>query len=129
MLLNTRDPDSWFESTQKTIFSQPWIDWLPTTAAGPYMTATIDDYFDRRMHDREHLVRRYHEHIALVKATIPVDRLLCFEVKQGWEPLCDFLGVAEPAEDFPRVNDTEATQEIIRTLMNDGFARTFGWDD
>ena len=30
---------------------------------------------------------------------------LNFEVKQGWEPLCVFLGIPVPDEDFPRTND------------------------
>ena len=122
-----RDPDRWFDSTQETIFSKPWIDWLPTSPAGAYMRATIDDYFDGRMHDRDYLVRRYHEHVAAVKAAIPADRLLCFEVTQGWEPLCEFLEVDVPSEPFPRINDAAATKEIINTLMVDGFAKTFGW--
>lgn len=128
VLLNMRDPQRWFDSTQETIFSPKWINWLPTSTAGAYMRATINDYFDGRMHDREHCVRRYHEHVAAVKAAIPKDRLLCFEVAQGWEPLCKFLGVDVPTEDFPRINDAQATQEIINTLMNDGFAKTFAWD-
>ena len=41
----------------------------------------------------------------MVKATIPADRLLVYQVKEGWGPLCAFLGVAEPAEPFPRTNN------------------------
>ena len=36
---------------------------------------------------------------------IPADRLLIFEVKQGWGPLCELLGLPEPDESFPRTND------------------------
>ena len=45
---------------------------------------------------------------AEVKATVPSDRLLEFNVKEGWAPLCKFLGIDEvPEEPFPRLNDTE----------------------
>ena len=33
-------------------------------------------------------------------------RLLVFDVTEGWEPLCKFLGVQVPDGSFPRVNDT-----------------------
>ena len=38
---------------------------------------------------------------------IPASQLLVFEVKQGWGPLCDFLGVPVPDEGFPRTNHRE----------------------
>ena len=41
-----------------------------------------------------------------VKKVVPEDRLLIFQVKDGWEPLCKFLDVPVPSEPFPRVNDT-----------------------
>jgi hypothetical protein len=33
-----------------------------------------------------------------VKATVPKDRLLVFEAKQGWKPLCEFLNLPEPGK-------------------------------
>lgn len=42
-------------------------------------------------------------HTAQVQRTIPSDRLLIFNVKQGWDPLCKFLGVPIPDEPFPQV--------------------------
>lgn len=41
------------------------------------------------------------------------DRLLVYEVKQGWEPLCDFLGVDVPEKPFPRLNDSEAFKDLM----------------
>ena len=37
-----------------------------------------------------------------VKATVPAERLLIFEAKQGWGPLCEFLGVPVPNTPYPR---------------------------
>src|SRR5262249_6818727 len=46
------------------------------------------------------------EHNAAVQNTVATERLLIFDVKRGWEPLCAFLGVPEPGgEPFPHVND------------------------
>lgn len=30
-----------------------------------------------------------------------------FHPNEGWEPLCDFLGVPVPAEPFPRINSRD----------------------
>jgi hypothetical protein len=39
---------------------------------------------------------------------------LVYEVKEGWGPLCDFLGVEEPAKPFPHLNDTRTFRKMIR---------------
>jgi hypothetical protein len=39
-----------------------------------------------------------------VKASIDADRLLVFDVSEGWEPLCAFLDKPVPATAFPRIN-------------------------
>mmetsp|Transcript_94589 Transcript_94589/g.276443 ORF Transcript_94589/g.276443 Transcript_94589/m.276443 type:complete len:267 (-) Transcript_94589:93-893(-) len=41
---------------------------------------------------------------AEVKRAIPPERLLVFNVKEGWGPLCEFLGLPVPEAPFPRVN-------------------------
>lgn len=48
-------------------------------------------------------MRRYNEE---VQRTVPADRLLVWTASEGWEPLCDFLGIAVPEQPFPRVNDS-----------------------
>jgi hypothetical protein len=46
-------------------------------------------------------------HTQAVRETIGPNRLLVFDVKEGWEPLCAFLGVPVPdGEAFPHLNDT-----------------------
>ena len=51
-----------------------------------------------------------------VKREIPSDRLLVFQVKEGWDPLCKFLGVPVPEEPFPNVNDTEEMRKRIWSM-------------
>ena len=43
--------------------------------------------------------------VACTQASVPADRLLIFDVKQGWAPLCEFLGRPVPAVPFPRGNE------------------------
>jgi len=64
----------------------------------------VFDLFDGRIHDREHAKAVYLAHNAKVRDTIPPDRLLVYEVAEGWGPLCDFLGLPVPADAMPKVN-------------------------
>ena len=48
-----------------------------------------------------------------VKADVPSDRLLVWEPREGWGPLCEFLEVRVPDEPLPNVNDTAAFKEGI----------------
>jgi hypothetical protein len=127
VVLTVRDPERWFESTQETIFAPHWIEYLRTVEMGKFIQLTINDYLQDRMHDKEHLMQRFQEHIEEVKRTIPSSRLLVFEVKEGWEPLCEFLDLPVPDFEFPFVNDTEATQEIISRIIAEGFNAVFGY--
>jgi hypothetical protein len=58
--------------------------------------------------DGDQLIAAMHRWNDEVKATVPAERLLVWQPRDGWEPLCDFLGVAVPAEPLPHVNDTAA---------------------
>nr|WP_157431234.1 sulfotransferase family protein [Actinomadura hibisca] len=55
--------------------------------------------------DRASALAYFERHNAAVVAEIPADRLLVYQVSEGWPPLCAFLGVPVPDEPFPRAND------------------------
>jgi hypothetical protein len=61
--------------------------------------------FDDRPLDPAHAIAVFREHIDLVRKTIAPDRLLVFDVADGWEPLCAFLGREVPSHPFPRTNN------------------------
>lgn len=68
----------------------------------------------------EWLEAQYEAHNDLVKSKVPAERLLVFNVKEGWEPLCTFLGKEVPAEPFPHVNDSDTLKKLrlaIRTII------------
>ena len=65
----------------------------------------------KRMPSRASLERAYSEWVEAVKANVPADRLLVHNAKDGWGPLCEFLGVPEtdrpsPTEPYPRSNSS-----------------------
>ena len=49
-----------------------------------------------------------------MRTAIPPERLLVFDVKNGWEPLCRFLAKPVPAMPFPRTNDREGFWDLAR---------------
>ena len=53
------------------------------------------------------VIEMFNKHNQSVVDEVPADRLLVFEAKQGWGPLCHFLEVPIPEEDFPYVNTTQ----------------------
>lgn len=124
VVLTVRDPERWLASVNATIFrrhlrgetfpdrAMSWVSSLLGTdfAAFARMTdLTVERrVFGGRMDSAEHLLETFRAHVEEVTAEIPPHRLLRFEVRQGWEPLCGFLGVPVPAEPFPKVNDTAA---------------------
>jgi len=108
IILTVRDPERWFESTQATIFSAEMV-----ASSGPmagFFRKAIMRLFDDRMHDREHLIAVYQRHNDEVRRTLPPQRLLIYDVNEGWQPLCRFLGVPVPGRPFPRANTTEEFQ-------------------
>ena len=64
--------------------------------------------------DRDGIIKAYNDHADAVRTSIPAERLLVFEVKEGWEPLCKFLGLPVPATPFPRTNDTQEFWDRIK---------------
>ena len=61
--------------------------------------------------DKEPAIESYEDHNRRVRELIPADRLLEYSVKQGWQPLCDFLEVAEcPTTPFPKTNSARSVQ-------------------
>lgn len=59
------------------------------------------------MHDRAFMTDFFRRHTEAVVAGVPKERLLVFQVSDGWAPLCEFLGVPTPDAPFPRENSTE----------------------
>lgn len=106
VILSLRDAGKWYDSTQATIFANP--DWTGMPPAWRGMAkAVISRMFDGDITSRQHCIDVYERHNEEVRRTIPAERLLVFEARDGWEPLCAFLGVPVPATPYPSVNSTE----------------------
>lgn len=116
VLLSLRDPEKWYASTQETIFSPTLQKFQKGTKWGRMIKATIDDHLGGKMNDRDSLIEAFNSHNEAVRSAFDDDRLLVFEAKQGWSPLCSFLGVDEPSEPFPHVNSKEEFDAVFEML-------------
>lgn len=74
---------------------------------------------------REKARRAYRDHYALVRRVTPKSRLLEYQLTDGWRPLCDFLDKPVPDVPFPRVNDSEALQELLAIIIKRGLYNAF----
>jgi hypothetical protein len=129
IVLTVRDENRWYDSCVETIhrasFALPgWALRLipPIDRINRMIIASVwDGVFHGRFEDREYALQVYRDHIAHVKSAVPSDRLLVFEAKDGWEPLCRFLDVPVPENPYPHLNDAA---RIKRMLLA---ARLLGW--
>jgi hypothetical protein len=119
ILLNVRDPEAWYDSMFETIWaiqpSFPW--WFPPVVKKLHDEIIWNGNFKGIFKDRDKAVAVYQEWVDEVKRTVPADRLLVYNVKEGWEPLSTFLGVPVPeGKAFPHINDKRSFQRVIRLL-------------
>ena len=116
VVLTVRDSASWWKSTAEVIYPARtmWAGWLtrmvPFTQRWLDMVDAMvwDGTFDGRFEDQAHAIKVFEEHIEYVKARCDPERLLVFQVSEGWQPLCDFLGVPVPDKPFPHLNDAKS---------------------
>lgn len=134
-----KDPYEWVQSCRETTLSPSligrlsWGDrlyyWIRGIKGLPELhnqmfSQTLGDNFDE-MTDAE-LMRAYKLWNDQVIATVPQDRLLIFNVQQGWEPLCKFLGKPRPAKTttFPHLNKRADMAKVVT-----GFSQMGRWID
>ena len=148
-ILTERDPKKWFLSIQETIlplwnFRKTFLGYvfLNTVFYKMSFWNTLTQHWTNHTYnfvnisDKEAMIQRYHQHVDEVKRIVPKDRLLVFNVTQGWGPLCEFLNVPVPKKTFPRANDKKSYQNRIRKFKvwsivmvatGVGLTGLFGW--
>jgi hypothetical protein len=113
VLLSVRDPESWYRSASNTIFQsfdrvppelKPWMD---------AMQVLLRDRFSDRFDDPTSMMDAYERHNAAVRHAIPPARLLEWAPNDGWDPICDRLGIEVPGEPFPVTNTTDEFRATV----------------
>jgi hypothetical protein len=116
VILTVRDPNEWYASVRETFLAAAGPDGqLPIPRVGEVSFGEGMDWSQMMadLQDKHTAIADFERHIEEVRTHVPTDRLLVYEVKQGWKPLCDFLDVGVPDEAFPRLNDSEAFKELM----------------
>ena len=73
----------------------------------------VNAAFGGEIDSTEHAIKMFNQHTKEVVDNIDPDRLLTYNVREGWEPLCQFLDKPIPDTPFPRINSREEFEEIF----------------
>lgn len=129
VILTVRDsPEVWAESARNTIYpASRFVRLLMWSVSQVHMN---DLYYLQYMQAcalKKHgvnpvkpetdLAKMYQDWESSVRNTVSQEKLLIYNVKHGWEPLCEFLGVPVPEIEFPAVNSTEAFKKRNNTRV------------
>ncbi len=113
VLLSVRDPESWYRSASNTIFLT--FEHMPPEIA-PWMDAVrklLRDRFSDQFDDPTAMMDAFTRHNDAVRAQVPAGRLLEWTPGDGWEPICERLGLPVPAEPFPVTNTTDEFRAMV----------------
>ena len=118
VLLNVRDFDGFYKSCANTILAvkeAAQAGELPEDAnrdqPAPELWGVIEKLiwqgdFQGRFQDKEWVREMYWDRVETIKREVPADRLVYWELGDGWQPLADALGVEAPDKPFPHLHDT-----------------------
>lgn len=136
VILTIREPEKWWVSFYDTICPASW-----TWSLLLQLTFVSNIQF-RRMcrnciwiplfgsvacaRDRRKAMQVFQQHNERVQQTVPKERLLVMNVKEGWEPLCSFLQCSIPDGPFPNVNDSARFQKMVAERKGKAIGRLLG---
>jgi len=149
VVLTVRDtPEAWAKSASDTIMRiifESWfskslmaksLSWFPLLSRFIKLKTLGRLTFERtavggfHVDIPENRVQHYEDWEEYVKAHVPADRLLIFNAKQGWEPLCKFLGKEIPDGPYPRAPNSSANMikmlHIQETVLRATFFAVYG---
>lgn len=129
VILSYRDAETWYESARKTILKPLPSFFIPIIRfIGLFnknmsyfpriyyimMNEIHDQFMQGKKDDRVFMLNLYNQWVEEVKKTVPPEKLLVFEAREGWEPLCNFLSVPAPTVPYPKGNDSEQFHKRIK---------------
>lgn len=120
-----RDPENWYDSTRETIYQASvnvFPGWLQRSVKwmGQFVAMTNlliwERVFQGAFEDRQRAIEKFNQYTDEVKHTVPAERLLIFNVGEGWKPLCQFLDVPVPNTPFPHLQDREIMKKRFQRM-------------
>jgi hypothetical protein len=124
VILTVRDPAAWYASFRDTILAR--LESLPPIVS-PAIRALyevsnqliLQRTFRGMAADERRAIAALEAHNAAVIAGLEPQRLLVYDVADGWEPLCAFLGVPVPPAAFPHLNPRAEFSAELRSRAPD----------
>lgn len=110
VVMSVRPPEKWWASFYKTIGKL--LDSYPSMDLPPHIMEILDmnskyigeGVFGGKYRDKDTAIAAFEKRLTDVKAEVAPERLLVFDVAEGWAPLCGFLEVPVPDMPFPHHN-------------------------
>ena len=132
VILSVRDPDPWYASwswLRESADQMRRFSFIPRVRKMlEFGDSLIMDGTFGGHTDRDSNVEVFERHNAEVQASVPAERLLVYEIQQGWGPLCEFLGCEVPDEPFPHLNAGRDTVDgLLRRFVADNAIRLMGF--
>jgi len=120
VILSDRDADSWYTSIRETIMSPANVEGFLNSPLREFMLGAVVGPFVDKLDDRDFMIRYFDKWREDVIAGLPPERLLVHRAKEGWAPICAFLGVPVPKEPYPRVNSKTDMQSHAESRNANG---------
>jgi hypothetical protein len=123
VILTVRDPENWHRSIMNTLYQagRGFLGRVTHLVPSVHRFVTAmekaiwEGVFHNRLEDKAHAIAVFKNHIEEVKRVVPGERLLVFEARQGWEPLCSFLDVPVPANiPYPHRNKGAWVRRLLK---------------
>lgn len=138
VICTTREKEAWVNSAMQMvqIVLDPrylgWLFfWIPSIRHIPTLYPAMKNAWQCRMRrpleDREQAEKIWEEWPQWLRENVPKERLVFYDVKSGWGPLCEVLGVEVPeGKAFPRLNDKEELEGFFKEKAREGMVRWVG---
>mmetsp|Transcript_3359 Transcript_3359/g.5813 ORF Transcript_3359/g.5813 Transcript_3359/m.5813 type:complete len:180 (+) Transcript_3359:183-722(+) len=113
VILTDREPDDWYQSIARTILPATLKgrvedpDPINRDASEVIYQLVLQGIFKGKLSDSEAAKAQLLAHKKDVLESVPDERLLVFDARSGWEPLCAFLEVPVPDAPFPQTNSAK----------------------
>jgi hypothetical protein len=140
VICTVRNPDEWKKSIDRIVAASSPRSWLLSAALLPlpglrYFTTYVDAlqrgrwgelYIRPGDHMIEYTRAWYDRHIEWLERVVPKEKLVFYDVRDGWAPLCEALGKVIPRDEkgmvleFPKLNDAKSADDFARQIVMRG---------
>ena len=134
VIVSKRDPDKWYKSVMETVgrrASGPalivlgMLDPFFLGKFGPMVGLMMKASFKKPLSDEKNTKEVYNELHEEVRALVPKEKLLEYQLGDGWEPICKFLDKDVPDQPFPFINESKEFGERFEVVQKLALRRIF----